>query len=65
VSPRQQSDTARSKTWRGRSRARVIAGVLATALIVAVGALVGQWRTRPPADYPGPEDPIRRGSRPW
>jgi hypothetical protein len=61
VSPRQPSDTAQSKTWRGRSRARVIAGVLATALIVAVGALVGQWRTRPPADYPGPEDPIRRG----
>lgn len=65
MSTQHQPDTAASKTWRGRSRTRVIAGVLATALVVAVGALVGQWRTRPPADYPGPEDPIRRGSRPW
>jgi hypothetical protein len=65
MSTQHQPDTAASKTWRGRSRARVIAGVLAAALVVAVGALVGQWRTRPPADDPGPEDPIRRGSRPW
>jgi hypothetical protein len=65
MSTQQESDTARWKPGRGRSRKRVIAGVLAAALVVAVGALVGQWRTRPPADDPGPDDPIRRSSRPW
>ena len=65
MSTQQRSDTAWSNTWRGRSRARVIAGVLATALVVAIGALVGQWQTRPPTDDPGPEDPTRRSSRPW
>jgi hypothetical protein len=58
-------DGAESSPRRGRSRTRLIAGVLLAALVVAVGAVIGQWQTRPPADDPGPDDPIRRSSRPW
>ena len=62
-SARHDGDEAQMR--RGRSRARLITGLLGTSLVVAVGAVIGWLQTRPPADDPGPDDPLRRTSRPW
>ena len=61
----QQPDTVTSSKNRGGSRRRRFAGLLATALVVGVGAVIGYWRTRPPEGAPGASDPERRDSRPW
>jgi hypothetical protein len=58
-------DGAPSDRRRDHSRFRIIAGLLGTAVVIAVGAVIGWWQTRPPADDPGPDDPRRRSSRPW
>jgi len=32
---------------------------------ITMGLLLGRALTKPPPDDPSPDDPIRRGSRPW
>ena len=53
------------KVGRPRPRFRSLFGLLAVAGTVTIGLLLGRALTKPPADDPGPDDPIRRGSRPW
>jgi len=48
-----------------KPRPRSLIGLLAVAGTVTIGLLLGRTLTKPPADDPGPDDPIRRGSRPW